>query len=152
MQSPQVWLQAFTSYAAVLTTKWPSRAGQLFQYLGDILNLANQHPWHQVYSYDVSFHWSVQSMPDKSWAILDHVILAREIILPSMSVVRRVNTPNRPWSRSPVKETCRKFNAGHCNFGQKCKFLHKCNKCNKFGHGFKDCRQNKQKVNNVDNA
>ena len=112
VQSPQVWLQAFTSYAAVLTTKWPSRAGELFQYLGDILNLANQHPWHQVYSYDVSFRWSVQSMPDKNWAILDHVILAREIISPSMSMVRRADPPSKPWSRSPVKETCRKFNAG----------------------------------------
>ena len=151
VQSPQVWLQAFTSYAAVLTTKWPSRAGELFQYLGDILNLANQHPWHQVYSYNVRFRWSVQLTPNKNWVILDHVNLAREIISPSMSMVRRVEPPSKSWSRSPLKETCRKFNAGRCNFGQKCKFLHKCNKCNKFRHGFKDCRQNKQKVN-VDNA
>ena len=41
VQLPQIWLQAFTSYAAVLTTKWPNRAGELFQYLGDILNLVN---------------------------------------------------------------------------------------------------------------
>ena len=124
VQSPQICLQAFTSYATVLTTKWPNRVGELFQYMGDILNLANQHLWHNVYSYNTSFHWSVQSIPDKNWAILDHVILAREIISPSMSIVRWVESPTKTWVKSPVKATCRKFNAGCCNFSPKCKFLH----------------------------
>ena len=128
------------------------RAGELFQYMGDILNLAHQHPWHNVYAYNMSFHWSVQIEPDKNWAILDRVILAREIISPSMSIVRRTDSLNKSWQRSPTKETCRKFNAGKCNFDPKCKFLHKCNKCHKFGHGYKDCRQNKQKASNVENA
>ena len=76
VQLPQVWLQSFATYAAVLTSLWPSHAGEIFQYMGDILNLAQQHPWYHVYSYDMSFRWSVQMDPNKNWAIMDHVILA----------------------------------------------------------------------------
>ena len=45
----QVWLQAFLTYAAVLTTKHPSRGPELFQYQCNILHRAQMHPWHKIY-------------------------------------------------------------------------------------------------------
>ena len=54
-----------------------------------------------------------------------------------MAVVQ--NKPDKQFSKFKSKEVCNKFNAGHCNYGTKCRYLHKCNKCHKFGHGQKDC-------------
>ena len=46
---------------------------------------------------------------------------------------------------------CFDFNKGNCQYRQKCKFEHKYSFCNKFGHGFFNCRK-AAKVNNPGNG
>ena len=50
----QIWLQAFGAYAAVLSTKFPNHAPELYQYMVDILNLAHLYSWELVSAYDVT--------------------------------------------------------------------------------------------------
>ena len=40
------------------------------------------------------------------------------------------------------QEPCKRFNKGHCSYGLRCKFDHRCSipKCGKFGHGAHNCR------------
>ena len=113
IHSPQVLLQAFSTYAAILSVKFPNHSPELYQYMVDILNLANLHNWELVAAYDASFRMEIQENPAKSWAALDNVIFSHEIISPSMSIVqsKAAFSPAKPKSR----EVCRKYNAGRCN-------------------------------------
>ena len=36
---------------------------------------------------------------------------------------------------------CHRFNKGKCNLGKACRYEHRCNYCNKFGHGVIVCRK-----------
>ena len=43
--------------------------------------------------------------------------------------------------KSPkASDPCRKFNCGHCKYGQKCHFEHRCSYCFKFWHTVLTCR------------
>ena len=70
IHSPQVWLQAFGAYAAILSVKFPNHSPELYQYMVDILNLANLHSWEPVAAYDASFRMEIQENPSKSWEAL----------------------------------------------------------------------------------
>ena len=124
----------------MLTVHWPTRAPELYQYLAHMMNLAHLHDFDLVYNYDMQFRWQVESNSKKSWAIIDNIILSSEIISPSMSIARKSKESPSKWNKGKPKETCRKFNSGRCNFGGRCRYLHKCFKCQKFGHGAKDCK------------
>ena len=39
------------------------------------------------------------------------------------------------------RDPCYHYNKGRCNFGDKCKFDHRCVICGKFGHGAFNCRR-----------
>ena len=49
-----------------------------------------------------------------------------------------VGTANR--SRQKVKEPCRHFNRGRCNFGTGFIYEHRCSYCFKYRHGAVNCR------------
>ena len=42
------------------------------------------------------------------------------------------------------KKLCFAYNRGHCKFGPKCKFNHRCGFCGKFRHGTFNCRKANQ--------
>ena len=143
------WFKAFSIYAAVLTVKWPNRVPELFVYQTIINKHSKIHPWEKIYGYDQSFRWEVQDNVEKSWALLDQELILDEVFSSTMALVEkekeRTKSNNFPFVK---REICRNFNSAKCRFGSKCKYLHKCNKCKKFGHGYVDCRLVKSRKSN----
>ena len=102
----QVLLQAFAAYAAVLVSRWPNHAPELYQYMGDILNLAHLHNFELVMNYDVAFHYKIQDNVEKSWALIDNILILREIISPAMSITRAYKQENKSFNRNKPREVC----------------------------------------------
>ena len=146
IDSFNTWFRAFSTYAAVLTVKWPDRAPELYVYQTIIFKHSRIHSWDKIYEYDQSFHWEIQDNVEKSWAKLDQELFSDEVF----SAASAEKDKDREKVKLGVngnarREVCHNFNAAKCRFGSKCKYLHKCNKCKKFGHGYVDCRMVKSR-------
>ena len=123
----------------------PERASELFQYSHIISMIASQFHWDNVYMYDKDFRLHMARHPERSWAI----ILQQAWSLRLKDKLNNHNSNNGNYGQgrngkgnnNKNKEICRRFNRGRCSYGSTCRYEHKCNFCNKYGHPVIHCRK-----------
>ena len=134
------WEQAFRVYSNVYTKHHPSRAAELIEYNHVIHTIASHYIWENVYLYDKDFRLHMSRNPARSWAIILQQawsLRLRDRLMTSQQTQFAAGAP----TRGRLNEPCRRFNRGRCNYGSNCKYEHRCNYCNKFGHGSVNCRK-----------
>lgn len=154
INSYRKWEQAFEIYASIYITAFPNRAGELYDYKHVIRDAADNFVWENVAGYDDEFRRHLGTHPTRGWTpkLADEwskhmkTQIHRgpdKAVLPGGAgqgrTIQNANNNNNPGNKS--REICRRYNKGRCTFGQACKFLHKCAKCFKFGHGASICRR-----------
>ena len=98
--------------------------------------------WDNMYQYDKDFRMHMERHPQRSCSlILQQAWLFR---LRDRHGTRGESTTSHSNNHANnnkygKKEPCWRYNQGHCTYGNKCKFEHKCVVCGKFGHGAFNC-------------
>ena len=133
------WDQAFRVFSDILTTKYPSKINELLQYSHVIATAAQTYTWENVYGYDKAFRIHISEYPERSWG----VILQQAWNMRLNDRIRRDGTgpSSSGGQRATRKEPCRRFQRGNCSYGINCIYDHRCNICNKWGHGAHICRR-----------
>ena len=146
------WEQAFRVFSNIYCKNNPSRSAELIEYNHVIHVISAQFIWENVYMYDKDFRLHMARNPALSWAIIlqQSWSLRLRDRLSSHGSAQFFNSNSN--NRVKVNEPCRRFNRGKCNFGTNCKYEHKCNYCNKFGHGAVNCRKAAADRNNGNNG
>ena len=155
------WTDAFLVFLAVFSSAHPSRVQELLKYMHIVRTAAAQYPGKGWLEYDRQFRMRQQRRPSRSWATIDGELWALLVQAPAWqhpqwgggqgagfgsSGVRPSHSfrsqPNSSFQRSNV---CYAFNRGKCSF-PKCKFAHKCSRCNSPRHGSVKCSGQPQKA------
>ena len=142
------WEQAFRVFSNIYMQEYPHHSSQLIQYNHIIHDISQTYLWSNVYAYDRDFHIHMAKNPQRSWAIIlqqSWSMRLKEKIsyseyhprVASGSLQGDRTTPQRGKGGEP----CRRFNRGKCNFGNNCKYDHRCSYCYKFGHTVLTCRK-----------
>ena len=139
------WEQAFRVYSNIYTRKFPHRSSQLIQYNHIIYTASLAFHWDNVYLYDKEFRLHMSLYPKRSWAIILQQAWTMRM---KDRIIRRDNGFGRPERKNSKKDICWHYNKGRCTYGNSCKFEHKCNTCNKYGHGEHICRRASKGDNN----
>ena len=139
------WEQAFRIFSDVYTSVYPQRGPELIQYNHIIHSAAQSFLWDNVSAYDIEFRQHMSRNPFRNWG----VILQQAYTMCIKDRHRSEgSSSNSGWrgGESPAammkkRKPCIAFQRGTCKFGSKCKWDHRCNFCNKFGHGTSVCRK-----------
>ena len=145
ISSFQHWEQAFSIYSDIYTRPHPDRAAELIQYNHIISTAAATYLLDNVYYYDCHFRIHMSRNPNRSWAII--LQQAWSMFLKDRPKFHESSGRN---DKKLCKDICYRFNKGRCTYGANCKFDHRCNICNKFGHGAHICRRAQDKPNSYD--
>ena len=133
------WEQAFRVYSNIYCKQSPARAAELIEYNHVIYTIATHYVWENVYAYDKDFRLHMARNPARSWSII--LQQAWSLRLRDRLTGNTNGFQSGGNNRVRSNEPCRRFNRGKCNFGTNCKYEHRCNYCNKFGHGAVNCRK-----------
>ena len=149
------WEQAFRIFCNIYTERYPEKAVELTQYAHVIFSAALSFTWSNVYAYDKDFRLHLSRFNNqRSWGIIlqqawsirlrdrigDHRSIGGATWNGDASAAAGSPANNNNNGRNR-RDVCWRFNRGHCNFGQSCRFEHKCALCLKFGHGSHNCRK-----------
>ena len=132
------WHQAFRVFSDILNSKHPHKATELIQYEHVIHTASQTYMWDNVYTYDKDFGIHISQFPDRTWAVILQQAYALRLKDKFRSNEGSYGNKN---NNNPKKEVCRLFQQGKCNYGVTCKYQHRCDICNKFGHGAHICRK-----------
>ena len=141
------WEQAFRVYSNIYCKTNPHRAAELIEYNHIIHTVALAYVWDNVYTYDKEFRLHMARNPQQSWAMILQQAWSLRLRDRIMTGNTWANTNNNSFAAAPrggspkVNEPCRRFNRGRCNFGNTCKYEHRCSYCFKFGHSSVNCRK-----------
>ena len=141
------WEQAFHVYSNIYTKQFPNQSSELIQYNHVIYTASLSFVWDNVYQYDKEFHLHLSRHPARSWSVIlqQAWTMYMKDRVPSHS---ENHSGGRTGSKPRSKKICFDFNAGACQYRQRCRFEHRCGFCNKFGHGTYNCRKAKGKFSN----
>ncbi len=129
------WSHCFRIYSAVLLTKYPQWAIPLLQYNHNICRTADKYDWQAVAAYDRAFRNQFADDPvSNCWEKVDMQLWSTELLF---NIPKGDSKPSKPFRSGD--RVCYEFNRGSCTH-PRCRFLHKCDKCSKFGHGAFECR------------
>ena len=126
INSLKQWDEAFRVYAEIYCKANPTRASEVWQYVDTIHKAAATFTWENVALYDFHFRKMMAKNPHRSWA---------KTFTQMWNVDLRDHLPKVPQYSSVQKggsqkvKICWKFNKGHCSYGQKCQFEHRCSFC-----------------------
>ena len=153
------WEQAFRVFMNIYLRFHPQRAAELIEYNHSIFHASQSYAWDNVAAYDVDFRLHMARHANRSWAlILQQAWLFRLKDKFRQDHYNSTNNRNfhsqdrRSNHSGNKKDTCHRFNKGKCTYGLKCRFEHRCNTCNKWGHGAHICRKGNGNGNNHGNA
>ena len=110
------WDQAFRIYSNVLTTRYPYKAPELYQYNHTIHAAATTYVWKNVYEYDKEFRYHISRHPKHSWG----VILQQAWTMLLKNQLRPGGFPfnnNNPGQDRPLKEICKRLKKGSVHTG-----------------------------------
>jgi len=148
------WAQCFLLYATVVVSQDPARAADLNCYMYSMAHQAKRFRWPSWIVYDQNFRQEVAGNPGQQWAKADSSVYSRSFLgqdriggswceaclsidhitedcplePPTPKRVRGKLSP--PPAGSQI-QYCRKYNRnnGECSFGTRCKFVHRCHRC-----------------------
>lgn len=139
INSYKTWEVAFRVFMGIFNLYWPDRMQELLQYSHIIQTASQNHPWENVYNYDISFREIMTGQPNTHWGVISQQTWTLEF----------GDRDNKPVNSGPVmgeskavvksKNPCWRYNKGRCTFGEKCEFDHRCSHCGKKGHGRHKC-------------
>ena len=145
------WEQAFRIFANIYTNEFPGKSTELIQYNYVIHTISLAYTWENVYAYDKEFRLHMSKHPGRSWSVIlqqawsmklrDRLYKSADYPQGNGIKANYSNNGNSNGRRSGSGEPCRRYNRGKCKFGATCKYEHRCSYCNKFGHGFFNCRK-----------
>ena len=141
------WEQAFRVFSNIFTNRYPERSSELIQYNHIMFTAAMTFQWENVYLYDREFRLHMSRFPNRSWAI----ILQQAWTMRMKDRITRRDGNfgyGKGDKKGSKKDICWRYNKGKCTYGNNCKFEHRCNTCNKYGHGAHICRRNSKGDNN----
>ena len=136
------WEQAFRVFSDIYLDKHPSRASELIQYGFVIHNASMTYTWSNVYRYDKEFRLHMSRNPERNWGVT--LQQAWNMYVKDRIVIRGESSNKSPQNlleAKKQKKICFGYNSGRCQYGNKCKFEHKCGMCGKYGHGTHNCRR-----------
>lgn len=141
--SYKIWEIAFKVFMGMFNQHWPERMQELLQYSYIIQTAALNHPWENVYNYDLAFREIMTEQPNTHWGVISQQTWSLEIGESSGKnlqgnsavTVGSINQGRLQKNKNP----CWRFNKGKCTFGEKCEFDHRCSHCGKKGHGRHEC-------------
>ena len=139
------WDKAFRVYISVYTAEHPRRTTEIMQYVQNIHHAASKYRWENVAYYDYVFRRLMEQFPNRSWAKTYTQGWTYAMCEPI------VNRPHHQENQGNKKEKrklniCWKFNQGFCDYGDRCRFPHKCTHCGSYSHGGNTCyRKGKRK-------
>ena len=140
------WEQAFRVYAAIYSRANPTRAAEIWQYVEIINQAALTYTWENVATYDYHFRKMMAKNPQRSWAKIFHQHWNLDL---KDYIPKHVgNNPKPHGSGRNNREICWRFNRGHCSYGTKCRFEHRCSYCYATSHGASTCRKKNKGKNN----
>ena len=143
------WEQVFRLYAGIFAQANPSRGHELFQHVNNIHAAAVSFVWDNVYQYDIEFKELMARNSSRNWGVVYHN--GWMIKLKDHQVKRDQTAANESIPRNMQKEGKKdiywKFNKNRCNFGQGCRFEHRCSKCGKMVHPAANCHKNDRNKN-----
>ena len=149
------WEQAFRIFSNIYTRRFPHKSGELIQYNHMIHSIASTYTWDNVYSYDREFRIHLSRHPERSWAVILQQAWSMKLKdrlgayhqhqgdggnqSHNNNSTRTFNNHNNSGGRNKFGEACKRYNRGHCKFGQSCRYEHKCSYCGKYGHMVLNC-------------
>lgn len=140
----KTWEVAFKVFMGIFNQSWPDRMQELLQYSHIIQTAALNHPWENVYNYNIAFREIMTEQPNTHWGVISQHTWTLELGDHSVGVAVS-NTANHAVVKQDstavqkAKNPCWRFNKGRCNFGANCEFDHRCSHCGKRGHGRHEC-------------
>ena len=135
------WEQAFRVYAAIYSKANPDRAAEIWQYVENINRAATTYKWDNVAAYDYQFRQWMGRNPARNWGKTFGELWNLCLLAPvSGKVPSHVGNPHNE-SQKKGYTYCWKFNKGHCSYGPKCRFEHRCSYCNSKSHGSSRCQR-----------
>ena len=139
----QTWDQAFRAYMAIYTKKFPHEAAEMAQYVHTIHHAASKYTWDNVAYYDYTFRKNMEKHPHRSWAKTFVHMWNIALCDPIKHQLPGANAS----MKNQTNKICWRFNKGHCPYGDKCKFPHKCSFCLGTSHGSSTCFKKNGKKN-----
>ena len=166
------WLQCYASLAAVLSTRYPDKAPELWAYQSLIIRAARNYERQAWVAYDHQYRREALAKGDLNWSTLDSRLYNEAFMGRARAIAHcqhclsealgSVNCPSNPnpSSYQPLvevgnapgtllgagsrQEICKCFNKGRCRFLHS-KYLHICKECF-HPHLWITCRNNSQAI------
>ena len=140
------WDQAFRVFLDIYTGYYPERTSELIQYSHIIQQAAMSYSWENVYQYDREFRRHIERHQTRSWGVIlqqawTMFLKDRVVFTPSKASTGSGGERGENKGSGVARKLCIPFNRGHCKYGARCKFEHKCGFCGKYGHGTFNCRK-----------
>lgn len=127
IRSLDQWFRAFHIFISVYVDRHPSAAAMLMKHCNTVQQLARQSGDHAAIFYDRQFRLMKESAGPLY--VYGHI----DLELYTQALAKGISKQNQPFHapkhQPRVQKPCFAFNGGACT-RKKCKFMHKCQKCN----------------------
>ena len=138
------WDKAFRVFVAIYTEEFPQKTTELMQYVQNIHHAAGKYRWDNVAYYDYVFRKLMEQYPQRSWAktYTQGWTFAMCEPLQNRNPDHGTNFSNRKDKKNKV---CWRFNRGICDYGDRCRYPHRCSSCGSTSHGVHVCHRKQRK-------
>lgn len=137
------WEIAFKVFMGIYLEKWESRTNELLQYSHIIQTAAMNHPWENVYNYDIAIREIMTDNPGRLWGTICQLTWSLEMGEPVNKHPSQTTGPTGVSQQSSGqkfgRKICWRFNKGRCTFGSNCEYDHRCAVCGSRSHGRHSC-------------
>ena len=141
-----MWDKAFRVYLAIYSAEYPHRTTELMQYIQNIHHAAGKYKWDNVAYYDYVFRHLMEQYPHRSWAKTYTQGWTYAMCDPLTHASHRGSGESSGNRKERKLNACWKFNRGVvCDYGQKCKYPHRCTYCGSTTHGAHACFKKQRK-------
>ena len=171
IQDISLWAEKFSTMAAILASRFPEKAPELFMYMAAIVRAERNYGGNRWVLYDRCYRREALANKSLDWSQMNSRLYSEAFTGYAKAIPRCTHclqddhvsaacpqNPTRGWfpwlpeSSAPPpgptqhqqQERCNRFNDGRCrNTANSCKFLHKCKEC--WGpHPIISCPRNSQ--------
>ena len=129
------WNKAFWVLTEIVALRDPSQCLPMVQYAAELNDNIGKFTFPVTYQYNMKFMLKKQIKPQTPWNVIDNHLWSKCF---SGSAKDTYHSNNQASSNFCSQHTCDNFNYRSCTW-VKCKFQHKCVKCNQTGHNQSQC-------------
>ena len=123
------WVECFTSYMAVMTASYPSRARDLLAYMALIIRIAKQSPGRCWANYDRAFRLEAAASHLTNWSQINPDLYHYHTSMAAHNTPSQSTSNREPLGDQNSTIACKSWNSGHCSSPREfCRFRHRCNR------------------------